>query len=254
MRPMAGVRLTLIAREIETPYSGMLPGLIAGHYSYDQCHIDLGPLSRFAGARLIHDEAVGLDLAGRKVLCQNHPEIAFDLASLDIGSTPRRDVPGAYTAATPVKPIAMFAQRWSRIVERVRTASGPIRIVLVGGGAGGVELSLAVQHRLRDLLRESGRDGAKLRVALVTQTTILPTHNRRVRVKFQRVLAARGIEVHEDALVVRVAHDAVHCADGRAIDYTELLWVTDAGAAPWLAGTGLDLTADGFVAVDDTLR
>ena len=66
MKPIPGVRLTLITREVHTPYSGMLPGLIAGHYGLDDAHIDTGPLTRFAGARLYQDEVVGLDLAGRR--------------------------------------------------------------------------------------------------------------------------------------------------------------------------------------------
>jgi len=68
MRPMPGVRLTLVTRDVETPYSGMLPGYVAGHYSFAECHIDLIRLARFAGARLIHDEAIGLDRVGRRVL------------------------------------------------------------------------------------------------------------------------------------------------------------------------------------------
>src|SRR5258707_7221915 len=96
MRPVPGIRLTLITRDVETPYSGMLPGYVAGLYSFAECHIDLVRLARFAGARLIHDEAIGLDRAERRVLCRAHPPIRYDLLSLDIGSTPRlRDVPGA---------------------------------------------------------------------------------------------------------------------------------------------------------------
>src|SRR5260370_4037977 len=88
MRPMPGVGLTLISRDVETPYSGMLPGYVAGLYRFDECHIDLVRLARFAGARLIHDEAIGLDRNARQVLCRGHPPIPYDLVSLDIGSTP----------------------------------------------------------------------------------------------------------------------------------------------------------------------
>src|SRR5919205_739240 len=79
MRPVPGVRVTLVTRDVETPYSGMLPGYVAGHYSFEECHIDLGRLARFAGARLIRDEANGLDRAGRAVLTRSHPPIRYDL-------------------------------------------------------------------------------------------------------------------------------------------------------------------------------
>src|SRR5271166_6333895 len=96
MRPLPGVRVTLVARDVETPYSGMLPGWVAGHYAFDECHIDLGRLARFAGARLVHDAAIGIDRAGQRLSCRSHPPIRWDFLSLDIGSAPRADeVPGA---------------------------------------------------------------------------------------------------------------------------------------------------------------
>jgi len=121
MRPMPGVRVTLVARDVETPYSGMLPGYVAGHYTFEECHIDLGRLVRFAGARLIRDEAIGLDRNGHSVLCRAHPPIRWDLLSIDIGSAPRtNDVPGAAAHAIAVKPIARFAARWEALLARAR--------------------------------------------------------------------------------------------------------------------------------------
>src|SRR5271169_5635019 len=134
MRPVPGVRVTLISRDVETPYSGMLPGYVAGHYAFEECHIDLDRLARFAGARLIRDEAIGLDRATHSVLCRAHPPIRYDLLSIDIGSAPRTDdVPGAAEHTIAVKPIAHFARRWAALLARATKTPG-LRLVVVGGG------------------------------------------------------------------------------------------------------------------------
>jgi selenide, water dikinase len=248
MRPIPGVRVTLVARDVETPYSGMLPGWVAGHYRFDECHIDLGRLTRFAGARLIRDEAIGLDPGERRVLCRGHPPIRYDLLSLDIGSAPRADdVPGAAEYAIAVKPIARFAARWEALLARARDLRG-LRLTIVGGGAGGVELALSARYRLARL------GVTPLQVTLVTRDELLPSHNRRVRHLLEQVFVERGIEVLTGSEVVRVEPGLLVCADGRQIAFDEALWVTEAGAAPWLAETGLPLTPGGFVAIDEFLR
>ena len=139
MKPEPGVRLTLICTDTHTPYSGMLPGYIAGHYSYDDVHIDLGRLAAFAGARLLRDEVIGIDRDARRVICRDRPPVAYDVASINIGSTPQlASVLGATEYAVPVKPIRQFNQRWLQLLERVRSHPGPTTIAVVGGGAGGV--------------------------------------------------------------------------------------------------------------------
>lgn len=248
MRPMPGVRLTLVTRDIETPYSGMLPGYVAGHYSFEECHIDLGRLARFAGARLIRDEAIGLDRSETSVLTRGHPPIRYDILSIDIGSEPRaNDVPGAAEHAIPVKPIAHFAAHWEALLARAKDMPR-LRLAIVGGGAGGVELALSAQYRLARLR------GNALEVTLVTREGLLPSHNPRVRRLFERILAERGITALTGSAVIRVEARMLVCADGRGIEFDEALWVTEAGAAPWLAETGLLLTARGFIAVDNKLR
>jgi selenide,water dikinase len=256
MRPMPGVRLTLIARDVHTPYSGMLPGFVAGHYGFDDVHVDLRPLCRFANARLYHDSAVGIDLAGRRVLCVARPPVPYDLLSIDIGSTPRTDVvPGADLYAIPVKPIDRFVAHWERLAARVVDSAGRCRIVVVGAGAGGVEILLATQWRLRKLLAARGLPGDVPEFHLVSgNPDVLPGFPRRARARFERVLAERNVTVHRSRRVVAVAPARLALADGGEIPYDELLWVTEAGAAPWLRDTGLSLDPDGFVAVDAALR
>jgi selenide,water dikinase len=256
MRPVPGLRLTLITRDIHTPYSGMLPGHVAGLYGYDDCHIDLGPLARFAGARLYHAEVEGLDLAGRVVQVRGRPPVAFDLLSINAGSRPRTvDVPGAAEHALAVKPIDVFLRRWAELTERMLASRGDFRIVVVGGGAGGVELALSTQYRLRELLAARGDDPRRLRYALLTRgAQILPTHNPGVRARFERVLAERGIDLRTDHTVVEVTADAVRAEGREAVLADAVLWVTDAAAPAWAGAAGLAVDDDGFIRVDANLQ
>ncbi|MGB5081792.1 MAG: selenide, water dikinase SelD [Burkholderiales bacterium] len=256
MHPLPGVRLTVICRDTHTPYSGMLPGYIAGHYSYDEVHIDLSRLAQFAGARFFRDEAVGLDLGAGRVRCRERPPVPYDRLSINIGSTPQMsNVTGAAEHAVPVKPIHQFNLRWQSLLQRVRHRARPMRIAVVGGGAGGVELTLAMQYRLRNELRALGRDPDGLSFDLLTtDADILPTHNRRVRRAFARVLAERGVVVHRDAEVVEASAARLRTAGGEILEADEIVWVTRAGGAPWLRDTGLELDGEGFIRVTDTLQ
>ena len=283
MKPMPGVRVTVICREVETPYSGMLPGHVAGHYTHDEMHIDLGPLTRFANARFYRDEIVGLDPIDRRVFCRNRPPVPYDVLSIDTGSAPRADqVPGASGVVVPVKPIGSFVERWNALVARVLATEAPVRIGVVGAGAGGVEMVLAMRHGLRARLREAGGNPDRLGFHLFPGgPEVLPGKPPPVRAAFTRVLAERDVRVHPDAWIDRVTPGALHAAgltggaaagagDGSAYgtgypcvlhttggamhELDEVLWVTEAGAQAWLAESGLDTDESGFVAVHPTLE
>ena len=256
MKPMPCVRLTLVCRDVHTPYSGMLPGLIAGHYSFDDAHIDLGPLARFAGARLYHEEVVGLDLEEKKLICRGRPPIPYNLLSLNIGSTPDlSQTPGAAENVVPVKPINSFIRRWERLSERILTTRRRLRIGVIGAGAGGVELTLAVQNRLQTLLAEASPPADLPEFHLFSASEqILPTHSPGARTRFDRVLESRGVHVHRGAEIMEVHEGGVHCKNGEKLDLDEILWVTQAGAAPWIRAAGLDVDEKGFVKVNASLQ
>lgn len=254
--PLENVRLTLVCSDLHTPYSGMLPGYVAGHYRHEEVHIDLPRLAAFAGASLRHDEVIGIDRSQRQLLCRDSLPIAYDILSINIGSTPQvARVPGAAAHSVPVKPIAGFNQRWLALLERVREQTGPITIAVVGGGAGGVELLLAMQYRLQRERIALGRDANALHFHLLTQgSDIMPTHNAGVRKRFRSVLAARGVAVHVGAEVQRVDAGRLQAAGGLQIEADEIVWVTQAGGAAWLPATGLSLDEGGFIRVNAFLQ
>jgi selenide, water dikinase len=256
MDPIPGVRFTLISREVHTPYSGMLPGLVAGLYDFDAAHIDTGPLSRFAGARLYQDEAIDLDLAGRRVICRNRPPVPYDLLSLNIGSTPNTgDVPGADAHAIPVKPIDGFLKQFEALLARTLERKGRTRVALVGGGAGGVELLLSIERRLRREVARAGFDAAGLSFVLVTDAQdILPSFPAAFRARFRAILASRDIAVITDAPATSVEAGRLILAGHPPVLADEILWTTQAAPARWLAQTGLPVDDRGFLKVEDTLR
>jgi selenide,water dikinase len=253
LSPASDIRLTLISRDIHTPYSGMLPGFVAGHYSHDEAHIDLRPLAQKAGARLFHAAVTGLDLAGKRVICAGRPPVDFDYLSLDIGSKPSwQDVPGAADCTLPIKPVDGFVAGWQAIEQALRQRHDrPFRIVVVGGGAGGTEICLALQHRVATRLQ----DGATVQFAIVADTAeLLPTHNPGVRERLTRVVRGRGIELHLNRRVVAVMPDRLACQPHAEVPFDAAIWVTNAAPAPWLRETGLATDEQGFVAVSDRLQ
>ena len=256
MKPVPGLRITLITRDIHTPYSGMLPGYIAGHYDYDDCHIDLGPLARFAGARLYHAEVDKLDIKNKKVYAPGRPPVSYDLLSINTGSRPSSiNIPGVDEFALAAKPIDIFLQKWDRLIERIRTTTGTFRVVVVGGGAGGVELALSTQHRLQQMLKDTGQDPARLHYTLLARSDgIMFAHNQGVRRRFERIFAERNISIRTHTEVTEVKSDRVILQDGGFISAEAVIWVTTAAAPGWPAKAGLAVDEAGFIKVDANLQ
>jgi len=246
--PPPGCEVVLVSPHHQAPYSGMLPGLVAGHYAHDECHIDLERLCRAARATLVRGEAAGLDLAGSRLDCGAAGRLDFDLLSLNVGSTPdTASVPGSLEHAMPVKPVARFLAAWETV--RAGARSAPPHIVVVGGGAGGVELALAMHQRLR-------ADGVtRARLTVVTDTaTLLPGHAPGARRILERVLAGHAIATRCGSRVVKVEPAQLHFENGERMPADFIVWATTAAAPAWFAASGLATDARGFVSVDDALR
>ncbi|MFK7829734.1 MAG: selenide, water dikinase SelD [Congregibacter sp.] len=245
MQAPATLRVTLISPDPFTPYSGMLPGLIAGHYTFEQAHIDLARLCQWAGVRFYADTVVSLDPERRRLQCRERGELTYDYLSIDIGSQPEIDsVPGAREHAVPVKPVAGLWARW----EKLSTRDSPPgqRIAVVGGGAGSVEIALAVAFRLAQ---------RQPQIALYCGgERILPGYSSAVRRRVDAAFAELGVDVHCGHRVVRVEAETLHFASSDSTGFDSLVWCTGAAAAPWIVSSGLSTDERGFMRVEDTLQ
>ncbi|MBW4430612.1 MAG: FAD-dependent oxidoreductase [Pelatocladus maniniholoensis HA4357-MV3] len=271
MKPFDGIQLTLITDRVDTPYSGMLPGYIAGFYSYEECHIDLRQLTNFAKAQLYIDQVINLDLENKKVICANRPEVAFDVLSIDIGSTPATiSVPGAAEYTIGAKPVSNLLQHWHRLLDKVAAhQQKPLSVGIVGGGAGGVELALSMQAHLyqaskvcplrfsskRELIDNNILKQGALEIHLFQRDAqLLPNHHWSVQHTVKQLVTKRGIQLHLGESVCKVEPGKIICESGLTVECDRIFWVTQASAPQWLKATGLTTDEQGFILVSDTLQ
>lgn len=256
MNPIPKVRLTVISDVDYAPYSGMLPGYIANYYTYDEIHFDLQKLCAAAGVRLIRGSVVAVDRKNRTVAVAGRPDVPYDVLSINIGSRPCVvGVEGAREYATPIKPLPQFLSRLHELDKQiVALPQNRQRIVIVGGGVGGVETALALQVRVIEMQKALGADGACEIMVLHKGNEIVENLGNGARQRIIRQLDKAGIEVHVRTEVVKITDGAVTTTDGRSFFYNQLFWVTRAAGHPWLKESGLPVTADGFLRVNQFLQ
>lgn len=233
-------------------YSGMVPGFVAGQYTREQLEIDARPLSKEAGADLVVDRAVRIDAESRRIYLQSGASVSFDLASINIGSTVAGlDLPGIREHALPTRPITTFVDRIKDLIEGAKRhgSDDPFRIAVVGGGAGGLEIAFALQHRLRSETKRS------IDVTLVHDgPEILTGHPAALVRRARRWAERRGIEIRCGSKVVAAERDAVYLEDGESLGCQALVWVTGPVSHPLFRDSGLPGDARGFVRIGSTLQ
>lgn len=243
MKPLPGVRLTVINPGPTAPYSGMLPGFVAGHYTREELDIDLVQLARFAGARVILGAVTHIDRTRKEITVPGRPPIAYDVTAVDVGITSAMpSLPGFTEHAVPAKPLGAFATRW----DAFRKSAQDPHIAIIGGGVAGAELALAMAHALAS-------DGIQAVVQLVDRGTVLKDLGETARGKMRDALSAQGVTLVEDADVVGIEVDGLRLGDGSHVrsDFT----TGAAGAKPhdWVADLDIE-THEGFIAVSKTLQ
>jgi pyridine nucleotide-disulfide oxidoreductase family protein len=250
-RGVANLEVLLISPAAQAPYSGMVPGWLAGHYRWEECCIDFAHLCRRAGASLRIDTANGIDAARSELALASGERLAYDWLSLDIGSTLIPPVSDRLTVL-PMRPLAALHARWQALRDRVRTlgAGADYRVLMVGGGAAGVESLLAAQKQLTQWAPK-----VRFQFVLATQgDTLLSGLAADAGRRLNKQLAGRGITVVSDFSADRLEQDSVISSDERTLQTDAVLWATGAQAYGWPAQAGLATDERGFIRVDATLR
>jgi pyridine nucleotide-disulfide oxidoreductase family protein len=241
--PFPGARVTLVSPFPTLVYSGMVPGFVAGHYRLDDCVIPLAPLAARAQVKFIEAAAVAVDAAARQVRLADGQALHYDTLSLDSGPVMDRDaILGAREFALFVRPIEAFTRLWQAVLALAEQR--PLSVVVVGAGAAGVELAMALQHRF----------GERARVSLVTGgPPPLPSHPSGAQARVLRALKHCGVTLFED-MCSEITATHVVLARGMRLACDAPVLAIGGSAPTWLAGSGLALDAQGFVATGATLQ
>ena len=245
------LEVVLVSPHRLAPYSGMIPGWLAGHYHWDECCVDFERLCRRARVAMCIDSVAALDPDRQELQLQNGDTLGFDLLSLNVGSTlmpPSSDS----TMVMPMRPLGELRWRWEEL-QRVVTALEPgtnFRVLTVGGGAAGVESMLAVSHSLRQLA-----PGVSFQFVLTMEGgDILPNMAKGTASRLRQHLVRQGIETVSHYRATQVWQGSVFDQTGKSIPADAVLWATGAQAYPWIRASGISVDAGGFVSVDNSLR
>lgn len=238
MATIPDIRITLISPDPLTPYSGMLPGYLAGIYSHEEIHINLLKLCSWAGVRFIIDEVVRLDPEKKILDLSDTGPLEFDILSINTGSTPL--LPENTSAKVcPVKPVARFIKEFDRCVAH----GGNQSIAVIGGGASGAEVALNLALRI-----------PKAKIAIVHGSSeILTSYPKMVRRLVAKELNKLGVQILLNKKIESES-DGLISGDGWQQKFDQLFWTTQASAPAWLKYSGVATDDKGFLHVNRTLQ
>lgn len=241
-QPMVGARITLVAPHPRQLYAAMVPGFLAGHYTQDECTIALEPLVRRGGIRWLTRSVRALDAVAQTVQFDDGSSMHYDWLSINTGPVINRNslekaLPGAREHGLFIRPLDTFAALWPKVAQMGSQMA--LRIAVIGAGASGLELAMAVRHRLPNaaitLLCGPALPGSGYSAAVQTRLV--------AALKARRITIIRDTAVGLNGTAVRLESGATLACDVPLI-------ATDPQAPPWLKRSGLALDAQGFVAVD----
>lgn len=251
MKPIDNVRLTLITDTLLTPYSGMLPGYIAGHYNEEETHLDLNKLCKTAQVRLIQGRVSGIDAENKTIQLDNQASIGYDKVSINTGSTPNVNVEGAREFGVGVKPVSQLTAAWRKLLAQKTehsTKHNSTHWAIIGGGAAGIEMVLAIAYRFK-------QSGDAVKLSLVQSgDTLLPGYHKNVKKQVTIALKQYGIEFVTGFRVSQVTKNTIKSDTGDTLSIDQSIWCTPATAPKWPRLAGLDTDESGFIAVNEFLQ
>lgn len=242
-RPINGNRITLITNEIDTPYSGMIPGYIEGIYSWRDSHIDLYRLCLKLNVRFIHAEVERVSAHEKEIYFKDRPKIKFDVLSINTGiQSNNREIKGAAKYCLPVKPISKLANNFLNKITNFKS------IAFIGGGAGSVELALAIKKRFLNINQD-------IKITIITgKRGLLSTFPQKTKLTSLKTLEKFKIDIIEYKRVLEVKPKQIILSDKSLLKIDKAILSTNSMTPKWLAKSDILLTKDNYILVNKSFQ
>ena len=244
--PVPGLRTTLVCSDVNTPYSGMVPGFVEGIWRESDIHINLPRLASMAGANLINAPVDGIHANNKRVMINGRPPLPYDVLSLNSGGESNfAAISGAASHCIPVKPTGLFLRELARVTQ----TNFPRRLAIIGGGAAGCELALALSARWYKCVHERPSI-----MVFGRAKRLVPEHPERAASYLNEIMTKVGCDIHCNAEVTMVEEGRLHLASGNSFEFDACFLVTAVAPPSWLPTSDLALDEAGFVSVTATLQ
>ena len=242
-KPLNGNRITLITNEIDTPYSGMIPGYIEGIYSWRDSHIDLYRLCLKLNVRFIHAEVERVSAHEKEIYFKDRPKIKFDVLSINTGiQSNNREIKGAAKYCLPVKPISKLTNNFLNKITNFKS------IAFIGGGAGSVELALAIKKRFLNINQD-------IKITIITgKRGLLSTFPQKTKLTSLKTLEKFKIDIIEYKRVLEVKSKQIILSDKSLLKIDKAILSTNSMTPKWLAKSDILLTKDNYILVNKSFQ
>ena len=242
-KPIRGNRITLISNEIDTPYSGMIPGFIEGIYNWRETHIDLYKLCFKLDIRFIHSEVLEISAINKEIVLKNRPKIKFDVLSINTGiQSNNKTIKGALKYCIPVKPISKLSNNFLTEIEKNNN------IAFIGGGPASVELALGLQKRFKN-------NKSNLKISIITgKNGLLSSFPPKTKKVAKQTLQKSQINVIEKVEVIEVQKDKLILSNKTKLKIDKSVLSTNAMPPEWIKKSDLFLNSNNFIIVNDKFQ
>jgi pyridine nucleotide-disulfide oxidoreductase family protein len=241
-------RITVVSPYASLVYSAMMPGWVAGHYNLADCEIPVQPLADAAKAQWVQSKVVSINRAKKTVALLDGQVLSYDFLSINTGAIVNADgILGAREHGILIRPLEQFIGQWESVCAQISSQTGAEKqahIVVIGGGATGIEMALAARHHFL-------RPGFNVGVTLISGDMSLPITAQPFLVN---ALRREGVSVMHGRRVAMLAAGVARLEGGGEVVGDYFIVATGAAAAPYLRASGLDCDAQGFARTNEGMQ